>query len=105
MAKPKLLDQVRAVMRLQHLSLATEQTYVQWSKPQVEECLTIFVVDGSSGERLPATPSTLDRKLPKLQKRSWPVLSQYLPGYCPYCRVWLGTGDEQPASICNHSRR
>jgi integrase len=32
MSKPKLLDQVRAVMRLQHLSLATEQTYVQWIK-------------------------------------------------------------------------
>jgi integron integrase len=32
MSKPKLLDQVRAVMRLQHLSLATEQSYVQWIK-------------------------------------------------------------------------
>jgi integron integrase len=32
MANPKLLDQVRAVMRLQRLSLSTEQTYVQWIK-------------------------------------------------------------------------
>jgi integron integrase len=32
MSKPKLLDQVRAVMRLQHLSLATEHAYVQWIK-------------------------------------------------------------------------
>ncbi len=31
-SKAKLLDQVRAVMRLQHLSLVTEQTYVQWIK-------------------------------------------------------------------------
>jgi integron integrase len=30
MAKPKLLDQVRAVIRLRHLSLSTEQIYVQW---------------------------------------------------------------------------
>jgi hypothetical protein len=30
MAKPKLLDQVRAVIRLQHLSLATEHANVQW---------------------------------------------------------------------------
>jgi integron integrase len=32
MSKPRLLDQVRAVMRLQHLSLATEHAYVQWIK-------------------------------------------------------------------------
>jgi integron integrase len=32
MSKPKLLAQVRAVMRLQHLSLATEHAYVQWIK-------------------------------------------------------------------------
>jgi integrase len=32
MSKPKLLDQVRAVMRLKHLSLATEHAYVQWIK-------------------------------------------------------------------------
>ena len=32
MSKPKLLDQVCAVMRLQHLSLATEHAYVQWIK-------------------------------------------------------------------------
>lgn len=29
---PNLLDQVRAVMRLQRLSLATERSYVQWIK-------------------------------------------------------------------------
>jgi len=32
MSRPKLLDQVRAVIRLQRLSLATEQAYVQWIK-------------------------------------------------------------------------
>jgi len=30
--KPKLLDQVRTVMRLQHLSIRTEEAYVQWIK-------------------------------------------------------------------------
>jgi Phage integrase, N-terminal SAM-like domain len=32
MARPKLLDQVRAVIRLQHQSLATEHAYVQGIK-------------------------------------------------------------------------
>ncbi|MBO0719846.1 MAG: phage integrase N-terminal SAM-like domain-containing protein [Blastocatellia bacterium] len=31
-SNPKFLDQVRAVMRLQCLSLATERSYVQWIK-------------------------------------------------------------------------
>ena len=30
--KPKLLDQVRDVMRLKHYSLRTEQTYLEWIK-------------------------------------------------------------------------
>ena len=30
MDKPKLLDQVRAVARLRHLSLSTERTYSDW---------------------------------------------------------------------------
>ena len=31
-AKPKLLDQVRAVIRLRRLSYRTEETYVYWIK-------------------------------------------------------------------------
>ena len=30
MSKPKLLDQVRAIARLKHLSLKTEQAYVNY---------------------------------------------------------------------------
>ena len=30
--KPKLLDQVRAAIRLRHYSLRTEETYVHWIK-------------------------------------------------------------------------
>jgi Phage integrase, N-terminal SAM-like domain len=32
MAKPKLLGQIQAVIRLQYSSLATEHAYVQWIK-------------------------------------------------------------------------
>jgi hypothetical protein len=32
LAKPKLLDQVRAAIRLRHYSLRTEQAYVHWIK-------------------------------------------------------------------------
>ncbi|HET9532275.1 MAG TPA: integron integrase [Blastocatellia bacterium] len=32
MSKPKLLDQVRSVARLKHLSFRTEQTYLHWIK-------------------------------------------------------------------------
>jgi hypothetical protein len=30
--KPKLLDQVRDVIRLKHFSIRTEQTYIHWSR-------------------------------------------------------------------------
>ena len=32
MVKPKLLDQVRAAVRVRHLSYRTEQAYVDWIK-------------------------------------------------------------------------
>ena len=32
MTQPKLLDRVRAVARLRHLSLSTERTYSEWIK-------------------------------------------------------------------------
>jgi hypothetical protein len=32
MSKPKLLDRVRAVARMRHLSLGTETAYSDWSK-------------------------------------------------------------------------
>jgi hypothetical protein len=32
MPKPRLLDQVRAALRLRHYSYRTEQTYVTWIK-------------------------------------------------------------------------
>ncbi len=32
MSKPKFLDRVRAVARLKHLSLRTEEAYVQYAK-------------------------------------------------------------------------
>ncbi|VBB46511.1 Integrase/recombinase (fragment) [uncultured Desulfatiglans sp.] len=32
MEKPKLLDQVRAALRVRHMSYRTEQTYVHWIK-------------------------------------------------------------------------
>ncbi len=32
LGKPKLLDQVRAVLRLKHYSLRTEQSYLDWIK-------------------------------------------------------------------------
>ena len=31
-SKPKLLDQMRQVMRLKHMSIRTEETYVSWAK-------------------------------------------------------------------------
>ena len=31
-AKPKLLDQVRDVIRRKHFSIRTEQTYIEWIK-------------------------------------------------------------------------
>ena len=31
--KPRLLDEVRSVARMRHLSLRTEQAYVQWIYP------------------------------------------------------------------------
>src|ERR1041385_749462 len=31
-SKPRLLDEVRAVARMRHLSLRTEQAYIQWIK-------------------------------------------------------------------------
>src|SRR5439155_19098964 len=31
-SKPKLLDQMRHVLRLKHLSIRTEKAYVQWAK-------------------------------------------------------------------------
>ena len=31
-SKPKLLDQMRQVLRLKHLSIRTEKAYVQWAK-------------------------------------------------------------------------
>lgn len=59
--KPKLLDQVRAAIRLRHYSLRTEQTYVHWikrfiffhekrhpremGKEKVEQFLTALAVD------------------------------------------------------------
>ena len=30
--KPKLLDQMRHVLRLKHMSLRTEETYLSWAK-------------------------------------------------------------------------
>ncbi len=32
MEKPRLLDQVRSLMRLKHLSLRTEEAYINWIK-------------------------------------------------------------------------
>jgi len=32
MSKPKLLDQIRQVMKLKHFSIRTEQTYIHWIK-------------------------------------------------------------------------
>ncbi|SRR6266498_631350 len=35
---------------------------------------------------------------PRCQRRSWPVLGRYLPGFCSHCRAWLGRGDSQPVA-------
>ena len=32
-SKPKLLDEVRAVARMRHLSIRTEKAYVSWIHP------------------------------------------------------------------------
>ncbi len=42
--KPKLLDQVRAKIRLKHYSICTEQTYVDWIRRYIlinGKCLAI----------------------------------------------------------------
>ena len=35
---------------------------------------------------------------PRCQRRSWPGLSHYLPGFCSHCRAWLGRQDHQPVA-------
>jgi transcriptional regulator with XRE-family HTH domain len=35
---------------------------------------------------------------PRCQRRSWPGLSYYLPGFCSQCRAWLGRQDHQPVA-------
>lgn len=45
----------------------------------------------------------LTESCPDCKRRIWPVLSQYLPGFCPYCRVWLGDRDKKPASVVTTS--
>jgi TniQ len=41
----------------------------------------------------------LTESCPDCKKRIWPVLSQYHPGFCPYCRAWLGTRDKRSAPV------
>ena len=50
--KLKLFDQCREVMRFQHLSYRTEQTYLEWIKRYV-----VFCRGGEPGAR-PATASS-----------------------------------------------
>jgi site-specific recombinase XerD len=61
-SKPKLLDQMRHVLRLKHMSLRTEEAYVQWVKrfilfhhkrhpadmgaPEIRTFLTHLAVEG-----------------------------------------------------------
>lgn len=40
----------------------------------------------------------LAEQCPRCQRRSWPGLSHYLPGFCSHCRAWLGRQDPQPVA-------
>lgn len=55
--KPKLLDQVRTLMRLKHLSLRTEEAYVGWIRRFTKRRLFCFAVSlpRSVGARISAT--------------------------------------------------
>ncbi len=43
--KPKLLDQVRDVIRRKHFSIRTEQSYVDWIRSGIRECLRKLIVE------------------------------------------------------------
>ena len=70
--KPKLLDQVRAKIRLKHYSIHTEQAYVDWirryilfhgkrhpqemGKPEVEQFLSHLAVERNRGGKGVVSP-------------------------------------------------
>jgi site-specific recombinase XerD len=90
--QPKLLDEVRNVLRLHHYSIHTERSYVEWiarfvrfhslrsradlfpAEPKIEAFLTDLAVRGNVA---PATQNQAMNALVLLYKR---VLSESLPG-------------------------
>ena len=90
--QPKLLDEVRNVLRLHHYSIHTERSYVDWivrfvrfhamqsrtdlfpAEPKIEAFLTDLAVRGNVA---PATQNQAMNALVFLYKR---VLSESLPG-------------------------
>lgn len=40
----------------------------------------------------------LTEHCPRCQRRCWPGLSYYLPGFCSHCRAWLGRQGHQPVA-------
>jgi hypothetical protein len=68
--KPKkLLDQVRDALRVKHYSYRTEDSYVQWIRRYIPECLTQVPqsLSGSTSYRLDARePNLVIKPLPCL---------------------------------------
>jgi len=102
MPKPKLLDQVRDVIRVKHYSMRTEEAYVHW----IKRCIffkdidfsynQITVRDGKGGkDRLTMLPGSLKEPLKKhlekvrilheqdLKEGFW----QSLPAFCPCKKI------------------
>jgi len=94
MNKPRLFDEVRTVARLRHLSIRTEQAYVNWirrfilfhhkrhpremSEPDIRDFISHLAVEGGISrarkpKRLPVvfTRDEIDRILANLEGTSW----------------------------------